>query len=352
MPDDDSTMEGHVTSKVRSVLLLVVLALIAAACGGDDESSGDAPETLRVAYFQGWPTPNQFGQEDGSFADAVGVPIEWRPMDSGNQMAEAMESGDIDIAYSQGLTPFANFVNSGADLKIVGVAVAYAEADNCVAQGSLGVTRDNAADVLPGKTVMTPIGNVTHFKMLSMMEFLDVDIDSLNVIQAESGATTAAAFEAGEIDVGCAFGGAVVEMLDSGGNLIMTGAEHESDVGIFTYDIVAIPSSFGETYPDTVTAFLEATEEFNQMWRDDPDSMNPVIAEAAGMEDVGNFLGGDVWFSFPTIEEQLSDDWLGGYVQENMKEQLATFVRLGEIDSALDDFSEFVDASYLEAADN
>ncbi len=340
------------TSRLRLILLLVVLALIAAACGGDDDSSGDAPETLRVAYFQGWPTPNQFGQADDTFADAVGVPIEWVPMDSGNQMAEAMEAGDIDIAYSQGLTPFANFVNSGADLKIVGVAVAYAEADNCVAQGSLGVSRDNAADVLPGKTVMTPIGNVTHFKMLSMMEFLDVDIDSLNVIQAESGATTAAAFEAGEIDVGCAFGGAVVEMLNSGGNLIMTGAEHESDVGIFTYDIVAIPASFGETYPDTVTAFLEATEEFNQMWRDDPDSMNPVIAEAAGMEDVGNFLGGDVWFSFPTIEEQLSDDWLGGYVQENMKEQLATFVRLGEIDSALDDFSEFVDASYLEAANN
>lgn len=333
----------------RWVLLVAVLALVAAACGGDAES-GDKPETLRVAYFSQWPTPNQLGQADGSLGDELGLEVEWVPMNSGGEMAEAMEAGDIDIAYSQGLTPFANFVNSGADLKLVGIAVSYAEADNCVAQGALGVTRDNAAEVLAGKTVMTPIGNVTHYKMLSMMEFLNVDLDSLNVVQAEGGATTAAAFEAGDIDVGCAFGGAVVEMLNQGGQLIMTGAEHESDVGIFTYDIVAIPTSFGEQYPDVVADFLRVTEAFNDEWRSDPAAANPTIAQAAGMEDVGDFLGGDVWFSFPTLEEQLSDDWLGGYVQENMKEQLATFVRLGEIEEALDDFSGFVDTTYLEKA--
>jgi taurine transport system substrate-binding protein len=359
-------------------MVLLALALIAAACGGDDdteadsaddsaaESSGDEAmedeedegdgaamsdlDELNVAYFAEWPTPNQIGQEDGSFGDAVGVPINWVPFASGGEMAEAMEAGEIDISYSQGLTPFANFVNNGADLKMVGVAVSYAEADNCVAQGSLGVTRDNAAETLVGATVMTPIGNVTHFKMLSMMEFLGVDLDDLNIVPAEGGAATAAAFETGEADVGCAFGGSVVNMLNAGGELIMTGAEHESDIGIFTYDIVSIPTAFGEAHPDVVTSFLKATEEFNQRWAADPGNFNDTIAAAAGMEDVGNFLDGEVWFSFPTIDEQLSDEWLGGYVADNMKEQLATFVRLGEIPAALDDFSSFVDTSYLEAA--
>jgi ABC-type taurine transport system substrate-binding protein len=68
------------------------------------------------------------------------------------------------------------------------------------------------------------------------------------------------------------------------------------------------------------------------------------------MEDVGDFLSGDVWFEFPGIEAQLSADWLGGYVQRNMRDQLATFVRMGEIDSALEDFTTFVDTRYLEAA--
>jgi taurine transport system substrate-binding protein len=332
-------------------LVLAALALVVAACGSDDESTAvDTDlEQLNVAYFAEWPTPNQIGQEDGSFGDAVGVPINWIPFQNGGEMAEAMESGSVDISYSQGLTPFANFVNNGADLKLVGIAVSYAEADNCVAQAALGVTKENAAETLAGTTIMTPTGNVTHFKMLSMMEHLGVDLDSLTVIPAEGGAATAAAFEAGDIDVGCAFGGPVVTMQELGGNLIMTGAEHEDEIGIFTYDIVSIPTSFGEENPEVVTAFLAATQEFNDRWAADPDEYNGTIASAAGMEDVGQFLAGDVWFEFPSVDEQLSDDWMGDNVATNMKAQLETFVRLGEIPSALDDFAPFVDTSYLEA---
>ncbi|MGI9604881.1 MAG: ABC transporter substrate-binding protein [Acidimicrobiales bacterium] len=324
---------------------LIVMGLIASACGG-----GSDLEELNVAYFREWPTPNQFGQDDGSFADAVGVDINWLPFNSGGEMAEAMEAGEVDISYSQGLTPFANFVNNGADLKLVGIAVSYAEADNCVVRGDLGVNRDNASSTLAGATVMTPFGNVTHFKMLSMMEFLGVSLDDLNIVQAEGGATTAAAFESGEIDVGCAFGGSVVSMLDAGGNLIMTGAEHESDIGIFTYDIVSIPTSFGEDHADVVTDFLKATDDFNSDWAANAAAQNGVIAQAAGMEDVGNFLAGDVWFAFPSIDEQLGADWLGGNVAATMQEQLETFERLGQIDAVNADFSSAIDTSFLEDA--
>ncbi len=382
--------------KRRLLLLLAVIGLFAAACGdGDDEGTdttdsteaadgdaedgdaedGDAEDDesseddaaegdgegeegeamaeldeLNVAYFAEWPTPNQIGQEDGSFGDAVGVPINWVPFANGSEMTEAMVAGDIDIAYSQGLTPFANGVNNGADLKLVGIAVSYAEADNCVAQGSLGITRENAAETLTGATITTPIGNVTHFKMLSMMDFLGVNLDDLEVTPAESGAATAAAFVSGQIDVGCAFGGSVVEMLDAGGELIMTGAEQESEIGIATYDIVSIPTAFGEGHPEVVSNFLSATQEFNDTWAADPETNNPIIAQAAGMDDVGNFLGEDLWFSFPALDDQLSDAWLGGQVQQNMTDQLDTFVELGEIDSSIGDFSGFVDTSYLEAA--
>ena len=333
--------------KFRYLLAAVVaaLALFATSCGG-----GSDLEELNVAYFREWPTPNQFGQDDGSFADAVGVDINWIPFNSGGEMAEAMEAGDIDISYSQGLTPFANFVNSGSDLKMVGIAVSYAEADNCVVRGELGVDRGNAAETLKGATVMTPFGNVTHFKMLSMMEFLGVDLNDLNIVQAEGGATTAAAFDSGEIDVGCAFGGSLVNMIESGGNLIMTGAEHEADIGIFTYDIVSIPTSFGEEHGDVVTSFLKATEEYNDEWSADPAGRNGTIAQAAGMEDVGNFLGGDLWFYFPTIEEQLGPDWMGGNVASTMQEQLETFERLGQIESVNADFAGAIDTSFLKEA--
>ncbi len=333
------------------IALAAVFSLVAASCGGGDSdlADGDAPDLLRVAYFREWPTPNQFGQEDGSFAEAVGTEIEWIPFGSGNEMAEAMEAGEIDISYSQGLTPFANFVNNGADLKMVGIAVSYAEADNCIVQGALGVTKENAAETLKGAVVMTPFGNVTHFKMLSMMEEIGVNLDDLEIVQATDGGTTAAAFETGDIDVGCAFGGSVVRMGDAGGVPIFTGAEHEA-IGIQTYDIVSIPTSFGEQYPKVVTSFLRATEDFNQAWKDDPETQNPVIAQAAGMEDVGNFLAGPLWFVFPTIDDQLGADWMGGNVAATMQSQLETFERLGQIDSVNADFAGAIDTSYLEAA--
>ena len=296
----------------KLLLLLTALALVAAACGSDastetadsgdaaessdseddameDEGDGDAmadgPEELNVAYFAGWPLPPQIGQEDGTFADAVGVEtVNWVPFNSGNEMAEAMNSGDIDISYSMGLTPFANSVNSGSQLSMIGIAVAYADADNCIVQGDLGLTRDNAAEVLAGQTVITPIGNVTHFKMLSIMDFLNVDVSTLNIVPAEGGAATAAAFQNGDIAVGCAFGGPIVDMMDAGGVPILTGAETETEVGIRTYDINAIPDSFGEAHPELVVSFLQAVQDFTETWEADPETNNPIIAQAAGME--------------------------------------------------------------------
>jgi len=336
------------------VLLLLSFTFFAAACSnGDDtperlsatasdaDTDADAADSeaaatdsgvdeLNVAYFEEWPTPNQFGQADGSLAEAAGVStINWKPYGSGGEMTDAMIAGEVDISYGQGLTPFANAVNDGADLRMIGVAVAYAEADNCIVQNSLGVTRANAAEVLAGKTVMTSFGNVSHYKMLELMRFLGVDIDGLDIVEAESGANTAAAFKAGEIDVGCAFGASIEDKVANDGAPILTGAEMETEVGVFTYDIVSIPTSFGREHPEAVTNFLAATEEFNLAWAADPASRNPTIATAASMDDVGNFLGGELWFSFPSIEEQLSKEWMGGTVADAMKSQLETFVELG-----------------------
>ncbi|MYL08116.1 MAG: hypothetical protein F4015_01220, partial [Acidimicrobiia bacterium] len=142
----------------RLLALLMVMGLIVAACGNDDDDAPDAPaapeateapeapapddemmlDELNVAYFLEWPTANQVAQARQTYDDALGVTVNWIPFASGGDMAQAMEAGDIDISYSQGLTPFANFVTGGSDLLLVGVAVSYADADNCVANPDLG----------------------------------------------------------------------------------------------------------------------------------------------------------------------------------------------------------------------
>ena len=356
----------------RLLALLAVLVLVAAACG-DDESEPAAEDEdaaapaeaapaetaapseemmldeLNVAYFLEWPTANQVAQARKTYDDALGLTVNWIPFASGGDMAQAMESGDIDISYSQGLTPFANFVTGGSDLLLVGVAVSYADADNCVANPDLGITADNAAETLAGQSIYTPLGNVTHFKLLKMLEHLGVDTSTVELIQSEGGPAAVAALDSGEVAMACAFGGAVNLMIANGGNLVMTGSEQEA-IGIRVFDIISTTGTFAAEHPDVVTGFLQVTEDANVAYNDDREPFIDVIAEAAGMEREPTIALLDA-FSFPEKGVQLSDAWLGGTVQQVMKDQMDFFVAQGEIDSALPSYDDFVDTGFLEAVE-
>ena len=84
-----------------------------------------AANQVRVAFFLEWATPNQEAKVKKTFDDALGVPVKWTNFATGGEMTEAMLSGDIDISYSQGLTPFVNAVNAKAPIKLVDIAVTY-----------------------------------------------------------------------------------------------------------------------------------------------------------------------------------------------------------------------------------
>jgi len=351
----------------RIMAFLMAFGLVAAACGSGGDSSPEttaatttaAPTTtavtvdtggldeLNVAYFLEWPTANQVAQVEQTYDSVLGLTVNWLPFSSGNDMALAMESGDIDISYSQGLTPFANYVTSGADHVIVGVAVSYADADNCVAHPDYDVSQDNAASSLAGQNIYTPIGNVTHFKLLKMLEHLGVDLGDVSLIPSEGGPAAVAAFENGDVAMACAFGGAINMMLAAGGNLVMTGSEQEA-LGIRVFDIISAPRGFADEHGDVVTGFLQVTEDANAAYASDRGSLEATIADAAGMDVAGSNSLLDA-FTFLTKAEQLSDAWMGGTVQAAMKEQMDFFVAQGEIDTALDSYDAVVDTSYLAA---
>ena len=63
-----------------------------------------AADSVNVAFFLEWATPNQIAKVDKAYDDAMGVDVNWTDFSTGVQMTEAMLAGDIDIAYSQGGT--------------------------------------------------------------------------------------------------------------------------------------------------------------------------------------------------------------------------------------------------------
>ena len=318
--------------------ILATMALAAAQAAG----AQDVPDEVTVAYFLEWPTANQVAQVEGTYEERLGVPVEFRAFGNGNEMTQAMVSGDVDIAYSQGFVPFVVGVSNDAPIRMVGVAVTYADNDACIVRDDAGITQENAAE-LEGQKVATPLGNVTHYKLLKSMEHLGVDASAVDLVQMNP-ADGAVALIRGDVAMACGFGGAL-DRMKTVGSPLMTGEEQEA-AGINTFDIVSVTDDFAESHPDLVREFLLVTEEANRAYEADPDAALDAIAGAAGMDPPAAeaMLAG---FGFPTAEEQQGAQWMGGGVQEATKGVADVMVEAGEMDSSLDDYSEFVDPQFL-----
>jgi taurine transport system substrate-binding protein len=302
-----------------------------------------AQDPVTVAYFLEWPTANQVAQVDEAYAEALGVPVEWRAFGNGNEMTQAMVSGDVDIAYSQGIVPFVVGVTNGAPLKAVGIAVTYAENDLCIVRDDAGITQANAKE-LEGKKVATPTGNVTHYKLLRTLDHLGVDQSKVEIVQM-NGADAAVALVRGDVTMACAFGGPL-DRMKTVGKPLMTGAEQEA-AGINTFDIISVTESFAAEHPDLVKAFLEVTEQANAAYAADPEAAYEKVSGAAGMDlDATKAMMAN--FAYVTNEEQAGPNWLGGGLQEAAKGVAEVMVGSGNLEKPLDDYSPAIDASFLQ----
>ncbi|MGI9450912.1 MAG: ABC transporter substrate-binding protein [Geminicoccaceae bacterium] len=301
------------------------------------------PEKITVAYFAEWPTANQVAQAEKWYDEELGVPFEWRAFETGVAMAEAMVAGEIDIAYSMGVVPFALAVTEGAPIKAVGVAVSYAENDNCVIYKKEAIDRANAHE-LEGRKVGVPLNTVTHYKMLKSLTFLGVDVGKVNITDM-SPQDVETSFVAGELAMGCSWGGPLRRMKGHGWELLS--AYEQERIGIRAFDIIAVTDSFASEHPELISTFLEVSDRATEHLADDPDEAQPVIAEAAGLELKQSNIVLSL-FDFYMRDEQLTDRWLGGGVQTFIKEVADFFAEQGEIDNALDDYGATVDNGFYE----
>jgi len=302
-----------------------------------------AQDELNVAYFLEWPMPFQAAKVSGAYDEALGVKVNWVSFDTGTAMSAAMASGDIDISVSQGVPPFVVATSAGQDLQIVDVAVSYSDNDNCVVSSELEIDADSAGE-LAGKKVAVPLGTAAHYGFLKQMEHFGVAIDSVTIVDMAP-ADGQAALAQGAVDMSCGWGGALNRMKESG-NVLLTGAEKEA-LGILVFDVTTAPSAFVAENADMVSKFLAVTAAANAEWADgNPAEMLAVIAKDAGMseEDAASSLA---TFGFPTVDEQLSDAWLGGAAQTFMKGVADVFVGANSIDAAKDSYEENVNVGPL-----
>lgn len=305
-------------------------------------------EEITVAYFLEWPMPFQYAKAMGTYEEEMGVTINWVSFDTGTAMSAAMASGDVQISVSQGVPPFVVAASAGQDIQIVDVAVSYSENDNCVVAERHEIDKDSAGE-LAGKKVAVPLGTAAHYGFLSQMGHFGVDLASLDVVDMAP-AEGAAALAQGSVDMACGWGGALRRMKEHG-NILLTGAEKE-ELGILVFDVTSVPADFAAEEGELLAKFLKVTADANAMWNaggDGAAKMLPVIAKDAGMDEA-DAAATIATFSFPGVDEQLGDKWLGGGAQTFMKGVADIFVGAGSIDGALDSYADAVNTAPLAAA--
>ncbi|MEL6291037.1 MAG: ABC transporter substrate-binding protein, partial [Pseudomonadota bacterium] len=281
---------------------------------------------LTVAYFLEWPMPFQFAKVKGIYEKEMGVKINWRSFDTGTAMSAAMASGDVQIAVSQGVPPFVVATSAGQDLQIVDVAVSYSDNDNCVVRSALEIDKTNTKD-LEGKKVGVPIGTAAHYGFLKQMAHFKVDTSKMTIVDMAP-PDGAAAIAQGNIDMVCGWGGSLRRMKQHG-NILLTGAEKEK-LGIQVFDVTSVPAGFAKEQSELLAKFVKVTADMNKKFLTDSEEMLPVIAKDAGMklDAAKSTLAG---FKFPTRDEQLSGEWLGGGTQKFLKEVADFFVEQKQI---------------------
>ena len=325
--------------------VLGALAAVAMVGGIASAPAKAQMDELTVAYFLEWPMPFQYAKVKGIYEDELGVKINWRSFDTGTAMSAAMASGDVQISISQGVPPFVVAASAGQDIQVVDVAVSYSENDNCVVREELEIDKSNVKE-LEGTKVGVPIGTAAHFGFLKQMDHFGVDVSSMDVVDMAP-PDGAAAFAQGNLDMVCGWGGALRRMKEHG-NTLLTGAEKE-ELGIQVFDVTSVPANFAAEEPELLGQFLKITADMNAKWLTDPDEMLPVIANDAGMDEEAakSTLAG---FRFPSVEEQLSGDWLGGGTQRFLKEVGDFFVSQGSMPSARSSYDSAVNIGPLEEA--
>lgn len=323
----------------KTSFTLMVGAL--AALAGTTANAADGEVT--VAYFLEWPLPMMAAKASGAYDDALGMKVNWVSFETGTAMSAAMASGDVQIAFSQGLPPFVVAASGGQDLQVVDVAVSYSDNDNCVVSASLEIDKDSAGE-LAGKKVAVPLGTAAHYGFLRQMAHFGIPLDSLQIVDMAP-PEGAAALGQGAVDFACGYGGGLGRMKEHG-NVLLTGAEKE-ELGILVFDVTSAPASYIAENGDVVAKFVAATAAANAEWNNNPtDELMAIIAEESGMdfEAAKDALG---TMKMPTIEDQLSDKWLGGAVATFMKGVADVFVDAGSIDASLDSYEDAVNTQPL-----
>ena len=296
---------------------------------------------VKVADFLEWATPSQIAKVEKTYDQVIGEKVNWNFFSSGVEMTKGIVAGDVDIAFSQGMAPFVSAVNQNVPIKMVGIAVVYESADDCIVRNALGIDKNNAKS-LEGKKIAVPFNTMAEFGLRMTMRYLDVDIRKIELVNANPADAAFMLLET-EVDAACAFGENSISKMKRVGKPLLTSAEKQ-DAGIISFDVISVTEKFAKEKPEALRRFLQVTADANESFAKDKSKIG-IIAKDAGMS-VDNTVTQINSFSFPTVKQQLDSYFSNDGIATRLLPFMGKMFATNEYPEKTD-YSKFIDTSFL-----
>jgi len=302
-------------------------------------------KTVTIGHF-GNATPMQLVAASDALAKQTGWKIEWRKFQSGTDVIAAMASGDIKIS-ELGSSPIAIAATQGVDLQVFMISDGIGSAEALIARNGTGI---NSVKDLKGKKVGVPLGSTSHFSLMGALENAGVPASAVTVL-GMSPDQIAAAWSQNQIDATFIWD-PVQTKVRANGKMIL----HAGQVtGKPTFDGWVVNREFGMHNHDLIVAFVRAIAKADHSYTSNPAAWTPTsepvktIARQTGANpaDIPTILKG---YALPSLSEQLSPSWLGGAIAKSITATAKFLKEQKKIPTALNDYSKFVNTSYLKDA--
>jgi taurine transport system substrate-binding protein len=268
-----------------------------------------AQKTVTFAY-QDMMNPWRWVQQSQEIEKATGFTINWRQFGGGGDVIRAMASGDVQLG-EVGSTGAATAISQGMDVELFWILEDIAAAEALVARNGSGV---NSIADLKGKKVGTPFVSTSHFQLLYAMQKAGLkpsDVQVLNMRPPE----IAAAWGRGDIDATFIWD-PVLTTVKKTGKVLMTSGDI-CKAGACTFDGLIVTRKFANDNPQFMVALVRALAKADADYRSNPKAWTGDPAKAAAVakwsggkpEDVADAMA---LYSFPSLAQQASPEWLGG----------------------------------------
>ena len=330
-------MKNH----IRFVKQALALTLFAA--------SGAFAQTREVTFaYQDMLVPLRTVIESGELEKATGYKIHWRQFGGGGDVVRALASGDVQIGEA-GSSPIAAAASQDQDIKLFWILDDIADAEALVARNGSGI---QGWKDLKGKKVATPFVSTAHYQLLAGLRLEGVEPRDVSVVNLRP-QEIAAAWERGDIDAAFIWDPALSRAKASGKVIATSGSIGRK--GYPTFDGLVVNAKWANENEPFLVELVKALAKADDNYRKNGAKWNadsaPVKAIAKWSKADPQLVPGAIaLYRFPTLQEQLSPNWLGGGAAKAIANTAVFLKEQGRVQEVKADYGAFVTTRYVQKA--